>query len=171
MLGLKKNFQIGKKKYIEQNRTFYADNKKFIDRVIKKIQDLPSQSWQKLEWNVGTSERIIKNYILQFRASGIRVKKVNFFPSLVCTSTQIPIIGWEQRYISKAEGMKLQSLEGIILPENDNAAFKALGNAVNSKIVKIIAERLLLEQSTIQPIQDKQLINGVVKIISEQSIS
>lgn len=81
--------------------------------------------------------------ILQFRPSGIRVKKVDFFPSLVCTNTQIPIIGWQKRYITKEEGLKLQSLEGLVLPPNDNAAFKALGNAVNSHIVSLIAKKLI----------------------------
>lgn len=164
---VERKFPDWKKRYIEQNRKFYSDNKKYIQEVMKEIAKLPSQSWQKLEWNVGTAERQITNYILQFRASGIRVKKVDFFPSLVCTNTQIPIIGWEQRYISKTEGMKLQSLEGVILPDNDNAAFKALGNAVNSKIVKIIAEKLLVEQPTIQPLNGQRQINGVVNIIPE----
>jgi len=39
----------------------------------------------------------------------------------------------------------LQSLENISLPENDNAAFRALGNAVNSLIVRLIATELLIE--------------------------
>ena len=43
--------------------------------MVKEIAKLPSQSWQKLEWNVGSAERDINNYILQFRASGIRVKE------------------------------------------------------------------------------------------------
>ncbi len=145
---IEKAFPDWKRSYIKQSRDFYQDNKKYVHDVVKEISKYPSQSWQKLEWNVGDSKRKITDYILQFRASGIRIKKVNFFPSLVCTNTQRPIIGWQKRYITKKEGLKLQSLEGLILPLNDNAAFRALGNAVNSKIVKLIAEQLINVHST-----------------------
>lgn len=143
--GVENDFPDWKIRYIKKNREFYKANKQYIQKVIDKIAKYSSQSWQKLEWNVQEGERNIFKYILQFRASGIRVKKTDFFPSLVCTNTQTPIIGWEQRYITKEEGAALQSLDHgkIKLPSNDNAAFRALGNAVNAHIISLIAKELI----------------------------
>lgn len=138
-----RRFPEWKRDFIRRNREFYEKYKGQIDAVIRKIRKLKQPSWQKLEWNCQDGERVIKNYLIQFRASGIRVKKTDFSPSLVCTRTQVPIIGWEDRYISKKEGARLQSLNGITLPENDNECFRALGNAVNVHIVHLIAESLI----------------------------
>jgi DNA (cytosine-5)-methyltransferase 1 len=138
-----KKFPEWKQDFIRRNREFYNKYKKQVDPVVRKIKRLKQPSWQKFEWNCQDSERVIKNYLIQFRASGIRVKKTNFSPSLVCTRTQVPIIGWEKRYISKREGARLQSLNGIKLPKNDNECFRALGNAVNVHIVNLIADSLI----------------------------
>ena len=58
-------------------------------------------------------------------------------------STQIPIISWEKRYINPSEGARIQSLNGIQLPENRGACFGALGNAVNAEVVNKIATELI----------------------------
>ena len=138
-----RKFPEWKQDFIRKNREFYNKYRSQIDSVVKEIKRLKQPSWQKFEWNCQGNERVIKNYLIQFRASGIRVKKTDFSPSLVCTRTQVPIIGWESRYISKREGARLQSMNGIRLPDNENLCFRALGNAVNVHIVYLIASSLI----------------------------
>ncbi len=138
-------FPNWKKNYIRNNRAFYEKYKKELEPIVKKIKEIGISSWQKFEWNVQGGERDLSKYIIQFRGSGIRVKKIDFFPSLVTVSTQIPIIGWENRYISPKEGARIQSLNGISLPQNLGSCFGALGNAVNAQLVKLIAKELLVK--------------------------
>lgn len=137
-----KTFPDWKKSYIRGNREFYKQYKKIIDPFIPQLKKFPP-SWQKLEWNCQDEKRDLFNYIIQFRASGIRVKRTNYAPALVVSSTQLPIIGWERRYLTKEEAAKLQEIEGIELPEADTAAYKALGNAINVHIVYLIAKKLI----------------------------
>ena len=139
----RKQYPDWKIRWINNNRTLFIENKKQLIPIVKKLKKLNNKSWQKFEWNCGDVERNISEYIIQFRASGVRIKKADFFPSLVTVSTQIPIIGWENRYLTPEEGARIQSFENIIFPENITTCFGALGNAVNVRLVNLIAANLL----------------------------
>jgi DNA (cytosine-5)-methyltransferase 1 len=160
-----KEFPSWKKNYIRKNRAFYEKYKDVLEPIVLRIKNLNIASWQKLEWNVQGGERDLYKYIIQFRGSGVRIKKTDFFPSLVTVSTQIPIISWEKRYITPSEGARIQSLNDIELPENIGTCFSALGNAVNGTIVKLIAEKLIEKK----PKAIK--LNGSTKVINGQKIN
>ena len=144
-------FPKWKKDFIRQNRTFYDQNRKWIDPWLPQILQFPS-SLQKFEWNVKGGERDIWQYVLQFRASGVRVKRTTTAPSLIAmTDTQVPIIGWEKRYMTPQECARLQSLGDLQLPESPTKAFHALGNAVNADVVGAIVAQLLAATPTVEP--------------------
>jgi DNA (cytosine-5)-methyltransferase 1 len=137
-------FPHWKKLFIAQNREFYRKHKGKIDPWLPKILGFPP-SLQKLEWNCQGEQRDIWKYVIQFRASGVRVKRATTSPSLVAmTTTQIPIIGWEKRYMTARECSRLQSMDELrYLPNGNVAAVEAFGNAVNVSVVKAILARLL----------------------------
>ena len=87
----------------------------------------------KLEWQVGVVKEndSIFNYFSQIRQSGIRVKKAQYFPTLVAIS-QIPIYGKEKRYITPRECARLQSFpDSYIIHNDDKKSYKQFGNSVN----------------------------------------
>ena len=139
------NWKVG---FIQRNREFYNRHRHWLVPWIEKIREFPS-SFQKLEWNCQEKDprlekRQIRDYVLQVRASGVRVKRKTTAPSLVAmTATQVPIITWENRYMTPTECKRLQSMDALELPEQDTRAYAALGNAVNVDVAQLVAEALL----------------------------
>jgi DNA (cytosine-5)-methyltransferase 1 len=143
--AVKRAFPRLKTTFIEQNREWFAEISQWLTiDWIAKLWRFPS-SLRKLEWNCQGEERDLWRYALQFRPSGLRVKRYTSCPALVAmTSTQIPILGPEKRFITRVEGLRLQGFpDDHRLPASREKAFAALGNAVHVGVVSAVAQRLL----------------------------
>ena len=144
------------------NRNFYARHKCWIDEWRQSVETFDN-SHLKFEWNCGKDAfPIIEDKIVQFRASGIRVKLPTFSPALNLVGTQIPIFPWitlpekhttenihsKGRYMTLYEAASVQGMQGLSFGSEYfrlplSRCYEALGNAVNVEVVKKVAEKLL----------------------------
>ena len=136
-----------KKVMVMRSRVMYENNSAFIDKWIKKYNmQNKILIQQKFEWNCGTDCKSIKDGIIQIRQSGVRVKRPNYFPSLVAMNNT-PIV-WDEtvkkfRYFTPKESAKLQSFDlNFKFSDYDAVTYRQLGNSVNVKLVRMFAEAL-----------------------------
>lgn len=133
-----------KAEFCHKNRKLYLNNKEFIDSWMEKWDDLNdfTPTERKFEWQAGESIKSLWEGFIQYRPSGIRVKRPDSFPALVAI-VQIPIIGKYKRRLTPREAARLQSFPDEFMPNvNDHQAYKQFGNAVNVNCVKFLAEQL-----------------------------
>ncbi len=136
------NLANWKQDYITKNKPIYNKYKNEWDKWLIKHKDIlgKKEIYAKLEWQTGKKKEndSIYNHFIQFRQSGIRVKKNKYFPTLVAI-VQTPIYAKEKRYITPRECARLQSFpDSFILHENDHTAYKQFGNAVNVDVVHFV---------------------------------
>lgn len=136
-----------KKGFIDKNRNLYVNNKTKVDEWYNKYSaSLTQKIYRKFEWNCGPEYVPFKNCIIQFRQSGIRIKRSDAFPSLVAI-VNTPII-WDKeinafRRITVREAANLQSFRANYnFVCDDHVSYKQLGNSVNVKVIKIITKQL-----------------------------
>lgn len=112
------------------------------------LSSLPP-SFQKFEWNCKGEAWVLCKCILQFRPSGLRVKRYREVPALVAmTMTQVPMVPRPEsepdfgspvavRFLLKCEAAALLGLpDKHKLPQSHSAAYKALGNGVHAHVVR-----------------------------------
>jgi DNA (cytosine-5)-methyltransferase 1 len=145
-------FPSWKVRFIQQNRAWYRANSSAFPTDWLTITRRFPASLRKLEWNCLGEDRDLWGHVLQFRPSGLRVKRMRSIPALVSlTTTQIPIIGPLRRYITRVEALRFQGFpDSHELPTDRDAAFRALGNAVHVGVAGSIASRLLGHQAPLQ---------------------
>lgn len=136
-----------KQHFYDKNRELYLKHREFIDEWVERYHMMDRiKLYQKFEWNCGDDDISIEDTIIQVRQSGIRCKRLDYFPSLVAISNT-PII-WDAdlgsfRYITPREASKLQSFHGRFkLIGDDKTLYHQLGNSVNVKILKRLGECL-----------------------------
>jgi DNA (cytosine-5)-methyltransferase 1 len=158
-IKIKRNDPVWKKDFINKNLEFYKKNKKSIDSWLKKyskLEDFPA-SRRKFEWQAGETNSIF-DCLIQFRPSGIRVKRANYVPAAVAI-TQTSIVGKLRRKLSTREVARLQGLPDwfSFKDQSDSLTYKQLGNGISVgagyQCVKALIER------------DKEILNTTCKQI------
>ena len=133
-----------KKDYITKNKPLIQKYKPTWDKWYRKHKSIlqKREIYGKLEWQAGPIKPndTIFDYFIQIRQSGIRVKRAQYFPTLVAIS-QIPIYGKEKRYLTPRECARLQSFpENFKLHKDDKQSYKQFGNAVNVANVRMVIQ-------------------------------
>jgi len=151
-LDIPENTPKWKASFLIKNAEFYAQHRWIIDEWISRwdfYSDKFPASRRKLEWQAQDADSIFDTCI-QFRPSGIRVKKQTYLPALVAI-TQTSIIGSQMRRLSVREAARLQGFpESFDFGDQlHSASYKQLGNSVCVGAVSFVFKKAVDHYSDI----------------------
>ena len=143
------DFYIKYKNWIDKNREFYKVNINLLKPwlVESRNNKLWTGSVRKMEWQAGQDKLNMNQILWSPRGSGVRIKNINYSPTLVAMASMIPIYGPHSRYLTPRECSKLQSFpENYILHDEDKVSYMQFGNAVNVKMIERSARFLIHDE-------------------------
>jgi DNA (cytosine-5)-methyltransferase 1 len=138
------------KNWIDKNRNFYQMNKTLLQNWLETSRLHPywKGSLRKLEWQCDSNDKDMSMVLWSTRSSGIRIKNIDYTPTLVAMTSMIPIYGPLHRPLTPRECARLQSFsENYIIHPDDKVAYKQFGNAVNVKMIENCARFLIYNES------------------------
>ncbi len=131
--------------FLRKNSAFFIQYRDEIEKWRNRHPELRTinHSYRKLEWQAQDLQSIWEG-VIQFRPSGVRVKKADYLPALVAMN-QTSIIGARRRTVTVREATRLQAFpESFSFGGQAPAkSFKQLGNAVSVGTVKFVLTSLL----------------------------
>jgi DNA (cytosine-5)-methyltransferase 1 len=148
-LKSQKAFYNKYKNWIDKNREFYKDNRNILKKWL--VESRRKKEWigavRKMEWQTGINKLNMHQVLWSPRGSGVRVKNIDYSPTLVAMTSMIPIYGPKSRQLTPRECARLQSFpESYIIHNNDKIAYKQFGNAVNVKMIEKSARFLINDE-------------------------
>ena len=111
-------FYLKYKNWIDKNRAFYTTHT-FLSTWLHASRSV--KEWtgavRKMEWQAGNDHLKMDEVLWSPRGSGIRIKKIDYSPTLVAMTSMIPI--YKNRHLTPRECARLQSFpENFILPRD-----------------------------------------------------
>jgi len=146
---LQDDFYKKYKNWIDKNREFYTTNIYILNPWL--IESRKKKMWfgavRKMEWQTVTDNLNMKQVLWSPRGSGVRIKNINYSPTLVAMASMIPIYGPKSRYLTPRECARLQSFpEEYIIHDQDKISYSQFGNAVNVKMIERCARFLINDE-------------------------
>ena len=142
-MPIKKNIEPHNAERIKRNREFYQKYKTELDQWLPKIKQFPKSKSQMIVRKQDRNMEDIREGIIQFMPSGVLILHNSIQTPAVLTNGNIGI-GFLKRFMTPIECARLQNFpHDMQLPEIKSKAYKAVGNAVNVRVVEEVAKTLL----------------------------